>query len=122
MDLYSVDSDRSLMKKLSTGQIDSFDLLYERYSSNLYSFSRSLLKTHEDAEGVVEEVLLRVWKKSSELLEQKSFRVFLFRLAYSAIVDHFRKHNNQLLVSYKPDKYQKATYDVLSNVQVSLKE
>jgi len=33
-----------------------------------------------------------------------------------------RKYRNQLLVSYKPDKYAKATYDVLSNVQTSLNE
>ncbi|MFH0756960.1 MAG: DUF2271 domain-containing protein [Bacteroidota bacterium] len=33
-----------------------------------------------------------------------------------------RKYSNLLLVSYKPDQYSKATYDVLSNVQVSINE
>ena len=33
-----------------------------------------------------------------------------------------RKFNNTLTVSYKPEKYHKATYDVLSNVQISLNE
>jgi hypothetical protein len=33
-----------------------------------------------------------------------------------------RKFNNQLQVSYQPDKYTNATYDVLSNVQISLNE
>jgi len=33
-----------------------------------------------------------------------------------------RKYSNQLLVSYKPDKYVKATYDVLSDVYISLNE
>jgi hypothetical protein len=33
-----------------------------------------------------------------------------------------RKFNNNLTVSYKPERYPKATYDVLSDVQVSLNE
>ena len=33
-----------------------------------------------------------------------------------------RKYHNQLLVSYNPDKYTRATYDVLSSVQISLNE
>lgn len=65
----------------------------EKYSSNLYSFSRSLMKTHEDAEGVVHEMFLRVWNKRSELLEQNSFKMFLFQLAYTFFVDHFRKRS-----------------------------
>ena len=93
MDSYSFESDRSLMKRLNKDQLDAFDLLYEKYSRNLYSFCRSLLKTHEDAEGVVEEVFLRVWKKRSELLEQKSFKIFLFQLAYTVFIDHFSERS-----------------------------
>ena len=33
-----------------------------------------------------------------------------------------RKFNNNLTVSYKPERYHKATYDVLADVQVSLNE
>lgn len=87
----SSESDRILVKQLKMGHIQAFDLLYEKYSRNLYSFSRSLLKTHEDAEGVVQEVFLRVWNKRGELLEQKSFKSFLFSLAYNVIIDQFRK-------------------------------
>lgn len=93
MELNSTESDTSLVKRLKTGQIDAFDLLYEKYSRNLYSISRSLLKTREDAEGVVQEVFLQVWNKRSDLLEQKSFKSFLFSLAYNVIIDHFRKRS-----------------------------
>ena len=86
------ESDRVLVKRLKKGQIESFNILYERYSRNLYNFSRSLLKTHEDAEGVVQEVFLRVWTRRSELLEQKSFKSFLFKLAYNVTIDNFRKN------------------------------
>ena len=88
---YSTESDSILVKRLKMGQIGAFNLLYERYSQNLYNFSMSLLKTHEDAEGVVQEVFYRVWNKRYELQEQKSFKSFLFVLAYNMTIDHFRK-------------------------------
>ncbi len=85
------ESDRVLVKDLKKGQLEAFDLLYERYCHKIYSFSRSILKTHEDAEGVVQEVFLRVWNKRNELLEHKSFKSFLFKLTYNVSIDHFRK-------------------------------
>ena len=84
-------SDRVLVDKIKAGQILAFDQLFDRYSQRLYRFGRSLLKTHEDAEEVVQEVFLRVWKKRNELLERNSFQSFLFTIAYNVIIDHFRQ-------------------------------
>ena len=36
---------------------------------------------------------MRVWKKRSELLEQNSFKIFLFQLAYTVFIDYFRKRS-----------------------------
>jgi len=91
MESYSTESDKVLVKRLIIGQIKAFNLLYERYSRNLYCFSLSLLKTHEDAEGVVQEVFYRVWSKRNELQDQKVFKSFLFKLAYNVSIDQFRK-------------------------------
>ena len=84
-------SDSELADKIKSGQLKAFDQLYERYSQNLYRFVLSLLKTHEDAEGVVQEVFFRVWKKRKELSGRKSFQSFLFTIAYNVTIDQLRK-------------------------------
>ena len=84
-------SDRQLADQIKKGQTHAFDLLFDRYSQRLYRFSKSLLKNHEDAEGVVQEVFFRIWEKRDELNERKSFRSFLFSIAYNLIIDQFRK-------------------------------
>ena len=84
-------SDRELADKIKSGQLNAFDQLYERYSQNLYRFARSFLKTHEDAEEVVQEVFFRVWNKRKELSGRKSFKSFLFTIAYNVIIDQLRK-------------------------------
>jgi len=45
-----------LAAQVKKGQKHAFDQLFARYSQPLYRFSKSLLKNHEDAEGVVQEV------------------------------------------------------------------
>jgi len=84
-------SDKQLAGQIKKGQTRAFDQLFERYSQRLYRFSKSLLKNHEDAEGVVQEVFFRIWKNRDELNERKSFQSFLFSIAYNLIVDQFRQ-------------------------------
>lgn len=84
-------SDRQLADQIKKGQTLAFDQMFDRYSQQLYRFSRSLLKNHEDAEEVVQEVFFRIWKKRDELNERRSFRSFLFSIAYNLIVDQFRQ-------------------------------
>ena len=84
-------SDRQLADLIKKGETHAFDQLFDRYSQRLYRFSKSLLKNHEDAEGIVQEVFFRIWKKRDELNEKKSFQSFLFSISYNLIVDQFRQ-------------------------------
>ena len=84
-------SDKQLAGQIKKGQTYAFDQLFDRYSQPLYRFSKSLLKNHEDAEEVVQEVFFRIWKKRDELNERRSFQSFLFSIAYNLIVDQFRQ-------------------------------
>ncbi len=84
-------SDRQLAGQIKKGQTHAFDQLFDRYSQRLYRFSKSLLKNHEDAEEVVQEVFFRIWKKRNDINERKSFQSFLFSIAYNLIVDQFRQ-------------------------------
>lgn len=84
-------SDSQLALQIKKSQKHAFDELFERYSQPLYRFSKSLLKNHEDAEGVVQEVFFRIWKKRHQLDEEKSFRSFIFSIAHNVVVDLFRQ-------------------------------
>jgi len=65
---------------------------------------------------------------TSEVVPKGEYNIFIevhlttdYNELYSGMVKvSGRKFNNNLTVSYKPEKYHKATYDVLSNVQVNL--
>ena len=84
-------SDSQLAAQIKMSQKHAFDQIFERYSQPLYRFSKSLLKNHEDAEGIVQEVFFRIWKKRREIDESRSFSSYLFSIAHNVIVDQVRK-------------------------------
>ncbi|MBA7533622.1 hypothetical protein ES705_25863 [subsurface metagenome] len=88
-------TDRLLITSLKKGDITSFDKLFTKYSEKLYLFAVGYLKKQEDAEGLVQEVFIKVWEKRIELREDLSFKSFLFTIAYNTIVDHFRKWSKE---------------------------
>ena len=90
MESKTLENDSELVRKLKAGELKAFDKLYNRYSPQLYRFSKSIMKTHEDAEGIVQEVFIRVWKNRNKLQEHKSFKAFLFSIASNIAMDHFR--------------------------------
>ena len=88
-------TDRLLVTSLRNGDITSFDKLFAKYSEKLYLFAVGYLKKQEDAEGLVQEVFIKVWEKRIELREDLSFKSFLFTIAYNTIIDHFRKWSKE---------------------------
>ena len=84
-------NNRQLVAQIKKGSTKAFNQLFELYSQRLYSFGKSMLKNHEDAEGIVQEVFFRIWKKKDELDAKKDFHSLLFSITYNLIIDKFRQ-------------------------------
>lgn len=80
-----------LVKSLKNGDISAFDRLFQQYYKKVYLFARGILKSHEDAENIVQEVFIKIWEKHKELDENKSFESFIFTITYNASISLIRK-------------------------------
>ncbi len=89
MDLFSNDSE--LIVKLQKGDVEAFDLLYEKYSVKLYSFGLKYLRSASEAEELVQSVFLKLWENHKQLNKELSFKSYLFTIAYNDICKLFRK-------------------------------
>ena len=54
--------DKAIINKLKEGDIISFDTIFNKYNKKVYYFTYSYLKNKEEAEDVVQEVFLNLWK------------------------------------------------------------
>lgn len=76
---------------LQRGSEAAFSNLFDAYSGKLYRFSMAYLKNEEEAEDIVQEVFLKIWKNRTTLRSENSFHSYLFTIAFNAIRKHFNK-------------------------------
>jgi RNA polymerase sigma-70 factor (family 1) len=86
-------TDIELVERLQTGDVEVFDLIYEKYSGKLYSFCLKYLRSTTEAEELVQSVFLKIWERHKHLDKELSFKSYLFTIAYNDICKLFRKRN-----------------------------
>ena len=80
-----------LLKNLIKGDAYSFDEIFNKYNKKVYAFSLRNLKNKEDAEGVVQEVFINLWKDRAKLKELENLEAWIFTVCFNTIRKHFRK-------------------------------
>ncbi len=88
-------TEKPYLTALKEGDVKAFDKLFSNYGKRLYHFAYGYLKSKEEAEGLVQEVFLRIWKNRKELKPELSFKAYLFKIAYNYILEHFKRVNRQ---------------------------
>ena len=86
----NINIDQKCVKALRKGDIDAFEELFFKYNKKLYYFARGYLGSTEDAEGLVQEVFIKIWERRDDLKEHLSFNSYIFTIAYKTILKHFR--------------------------------
>ncbi len=77
----------------------AFTLLYDMYSKSLYGVIFNLVKDREEAEDVLQDVFVKVWKNIDSYAETKGrFYTWLLNIARNSAIDRLRSksHNNSL--------------------------
>lgn len=80
-----------LISGLKKGDHDSFQKLFEYYSTPLFKFAFGYLKSKEVAEDVVQEVFFKIWSNRKKIKTDTSFQSYLFTIALNAVRKYFNK-------------------------------
>jgi len=83
--------EQKLIRGLIIGDVPSFEEIFHIYSKRLYAFSLKYLRNKEDAEGIVQDVFLKLWKARSRLGEIKNLEAWIFTVCFNMIRKHFGK-------------------------------
>jgi RNA polymerase sigma-70 factor (family 1) len=88
-----IPDDIELVERLQKGDVEAFDLIYDKYSGKLYVFGLKYLRSTAEAEELVQSVFLKLWENYRNLKKESSFKSYLFTIAYNDICKLFRKRN-----------------------------
>lgn len=83
--------EKKLVCDLMEGDCEAFDQLFRNYNKRIYYFSKSIIKSHEEAKDIVQDVFLKIWKNRASIDARFSFKSYLFTISYNIIVDTMRK-------------------------------
>lgn len=84
-------ADEDLMALAQRGELEAFELLYERHKRAAYSLARRIVGSDGNADDVVQETFISVWR-SIERYDPKraSVRTWLMRIVHRRAIDGLR--------------------------------
>ncbi|MBR6775347.1 MAG: sigma-70 family RNA polymerase sigma factor [Bacteroidales bacterium] len=107
-------NDKELVESYRNGNVDSFNVLLERYQNKVFSYILMIVKDRQLADDIFQDTFLKIIRtiKAGAYKEEGKFIQFAMRIAHNLIIDHFRK-SNRLPMTDSVNK----EYDILDNTR-----
>jgi RNA polymerase sigma-70 factor (ECF subfamily) len=87
--------ERDLLTRLKDGDQTAFDAIFRSHYASLAGFAQGLLHDRSAAEDVVQEVMLELWRRRTEVAIQGSLRAYLLRATRNRALNQLRHANVQ---------------------------
>ncbi|MCF8379007.1 MAG: sigma-70 family RNA polymerase sigma factor [Bacteroidales bacterium] len=84
-------TEKEMIRKLIDGDVLTFEEVFIKYNRKIYTLSYRWLKNSDDAEGIVQEVFMKLWESSKKLKTDSNLNAWLFTVTFNAIRKRFRK-------------------------------
>ncbi|MCK5137987.1 MAG: RNA polymerase sigma-70 factor [Bacteroidales bacterium] len=108
---------KTIVNKFKAGDAAAFDAIYDMYSQKLYNFAFGLLKDHDNAGEIVQEVFVTLWEKRDQLNVALNFENYIFTITHNSIRKFFRKKSMENKVK---DFLLKNSPEVTENADASI--
>lgn len=82
---------KELAGRLKNGDIKAFDEIYHLFHKKIYFFCLRYGVSQEVAEGITQEVFVKLWLKKSGIDLEKCFQSYLFKISKNILIDAFQK-------------------------------
>ncbi|NJN25506.1 MAG: sigma-70 family RNA polymerase sigma factor [Cyclobacteriaceae bacterium] len=92
--------DKELLNKLRMPDTRNygFNLLVRQYQQKVYWHIRKMVIDHDDADDLVQEVFVKVWKNLDSFREDASLFTWIYRIATNECLNFLRKKKNRFFI------------------------
>ena len=97
--------DSEILEKFSNEKTrnEAFSLLIEKYRQKIYWHIRRLVIDHDDADDLVQEVFIKVWKNLSNFRKDSQLYTWLYRIATNECITFLNKKKQKNNISIDED-------------------
>jgi RNA polymerase sigma-70 factor (family 1) len=103
----SVFDEKTLLQRVSEGDEAAFRELFYRYADKLGNYVLRLTRSKTQAEEIVQDVFLKIWKNRKALAEVENFSVYLHVVSRNQTLNSLRKTLQQASRQKKWEQDQK---------------
>jgi len=104
--------DEDLIKRFQEGDLYAFDLLVQRYKNRLMNFTFRFLGSMEEAEDVVQETFLRLYRNRKAYKKIAKFSTWIYTIAGNLAKTELRKRKRRKLISLSEIGYDEKEYEI----------
>ncbi len=98
----SLPDDYNLLKAIKYGQKKAFNILFDRYASQLYHVALKYTGSPDKAEDIVQETFVKVWTHREKLQPHLPFVPYIIRISKNLIINKAKKRlHEQAYLRYK---------------------
>jgi RNA polymerase sigma-70 factor (family 1) len=92
MQTISTYEEQELLKRLAAGDEEGFAAIYAQYAEPLMDFAAARLSSLAEAEDIVQDLFVHLWKERSNISIEVSLRAFLFAAVRYRVINHIRRN------------------------------
>src|SRR5688500_19662959 len=93
-------SDHKLVAAVRRGDDRAFEALYERYNRRIHAYVFGMVKDHQRAEDVTQEVFVSALRRMRATERPIAFKPWIYEIAKNACIDQFRRSRRAEEVSF----------------------
>lgn len=85
--------DLALCQMAGTGNLQAFEMIYQRYHRRTYSLCLRMTNSQTEAEDLTQEVFIQLFRKIGSFRGDSAFSTWLHRLTVNQVLMHFRRRS-----------------------------
>jgi len=105
-------SDEDLIERFQKGDLYAFDLIVKRYKEQLLNFVYRFVGNQEEAEDIVQETFLRVYRKRKAYKRIAKFSTWIYTIAGNLSRTELRRRKRRKIFSVTDMGYEDRDYEI----------
>jgi RNA polymerase sigma-70 factor (ECF subfamily) len=117
--------DTEIIRRIRQGDVGQFESLFRSSYVSLVRYAKTLIKDHDTAEEIVQDLFFRIWKDKEKLEIESSLNGYLFRSVHNKCL-HYVEHNKVVVrhaeeMSHRQPESQESPLDILRYKELQAK-
>ena len=80
--------DNEIIGRIRKGDIKQFESLFRSSYASLVKYAKTLIKDHDTAEEIVQDLFFRIWQNKEKIKIESSLNGYLFRSVHNSCLHH----------------------------------